>query len=88
MGHVLIGSSPPMPSDRHCCAARITRRAALRGVAGLLTGAIAGTLSAQARTPEIVQPRTAGREAYMERADAMRRRAIERALRHDEICGR
>lgn len=54
------------------------RRVALRCVTGLVVGAIAGPVSARDRAPEIVQPRTAGREGFMERAFEMRRRAIER----------
>jgi tRNA(Arg) A34 adenosine deaminase TadA len=51
---------------------------ALRCVTGLVVGALAGPVSARDRTPEIVQPRTAGHEGFMERAFEMRRRAIER----------
>ena len=51
---------------------------ALRCVTGLVVGALAGPVSARDRTPAIVQPRTAGRESFMERAFEMRRRAIER----------
>jgi tRNA(Arg) A34 adenosine deaminase TadA len=54
------------------------RRVALRCVTGLVIGAIAGPVSARDRASEIVQPRTAGREGFMERAFEMRRRAIER----------
>ena len=54
------------------------RRVTLRCITGLVVGAVAGPVSARDRTPEVVQPRTAGRESFMERAFEMRRRAIER----------
>jgi guanine deaminase len=60
-----------------------------------MAGAIAGPVSARDRAPEIVQPRTAGREGFMERAFEMRRRAIERGdqpygaiiVKGDQIVG-
>ncbi len=55
-----------------------TRRVALQCVTGLVVGAFVGPVSARDRAPEIVQPRTVGREGLMERAFEMRRRAIER----------
>ena len=67
-----------MHAQRHACEIDPRRRVALRCVAGLVAGAIAGPVSARDRTPEIVQPRTAGHEGFMERAFEMRRRAIER----------
>jgi tRNA(Arg) A34 adenosine deaminase TadA len=67
-----------MDTQRHSCEIDARRRVALRCVAGLMAGAIAGPVSASDRAPEIVQPRTAGREGFMERAFEMRRRAIER----------
>jgi tRNA(Arg) A34 adenosine deaminase TadA len=67
-----------MHSESHACEIDATRRVALRCVIGLMAGAIAAPVSARDRVPEIVQPRTAGREGYMERAFEMRRRAIER----------
>jgi tRNA(Arg) A34 adenosine deaminase TadA len=60
------------------CEIDATRRAALRCVTGLMAVGIAGSVSAQDRAPEIVQSRAAGREALMERAFEMRRRAIAR----------
>jgi len=65
-------------NSRHACEIDTGRRVALRYVTGLVVGALAGPVSARERTPEIVQPRTAGRESFMERAFEMRRRAIER----------
>jgi tRNA(Arg) A34 adenosine deaminase TadA len=56
----------------------------LRRLAGLVAGALATSTSRWAsgaephRAPDIVQPRTAGPEGFMERAYEMRRRAIER----------
>jgi tRNA(Arg) A34 adenosine deaminase TadA len=67
-----------MHTQRHACEIDARRRVALRCVTGLVVGAIAGPVSARDRTPEIVQPLTAGREGFMERAFEMRRRAIER----------
>ncbi len=60
------------------CEIDAARRAALRCVAGLVVGTFAGSVSARDRAPEIVQPRTAGRGGFMERAFEMRQRAIER----------
>lgn len=65
-------------SQRHACEIDARRRVALRCFTGLVVGALAGPVSARDRTPEIVQPRTAGHEGFMERAFEMRRRAIER----------
>jgi tRNA(Arg) A34 adenosine deaminase TadA len=70
--------SPVTHTQRHACEFDARRRVALRGVTGLVVGAIAGPVSARDSTSEIVQPRTAGREGFMERAFEMRRRAIER----------
>jgi len=67
-----------MHFERHACAIDTSRRIALRCVIGTMVAAIAAPLSARDRIPEIVQPRTAGRESFMERAFEMRRRAIER----------
>jgi tRNA(Arg) A34 adenosine deaminase TadA len=67
-----------MHTRRYTCEIDARRRVALRCVTGLVVEAIAGPVSARDRTPEIVQPRTAGREGFMERAFEMRRRAIER----------
>jgi len=57
---------------------RITRRAALGGAAGLVVTALAGSVAAQDRTRTIPPPDRPGREAFMERAFEMRRRAVER----------
>lgn len=57
---------------------RITRRAALGGAAGLVVTAVAGSVAAQDRPRPIPQPARPGREAFMERAFAMRRLAEER----------
>ena len=62
-----------MPAD-----SRITRRAALGGAAGLVVTALAGSVAAQDRTRTIPPPDRPGREAFMERAFEMRRRAVER----------
>jgi tRNA(Arg) A34 adenosine deaminase TadA len=53
----------------------VSRRALLGGAATL---AIAGPLAAQERPPAIVQPAGPGRDAFMERAFELRRRAVER----------
>lgn len=55
-----------------------TRRVALRCVCGLVVSALAVPASAGEQRPEIVQPRTPGRQGLMERAFEMRRLAIER----------
>ena len=60
-----------------CCGATAARRAALRRVAGLAIVALATPVAARAPVAEIVQPRSPGREAFMERAFEMRRRAVE-----------
>jgi tRNA(Arg) A34 adenosine deaminase TadA len=60
-----------------CCSATAARRAALRRVAGLAIVALATPVAARAPAAEIVQPRSPGREAFMERAFEMRRRAVE-----------
>ena len=66
-----------MHAHRHDCRIDTGRRVALRCVTGLLVGSIVGPAFARDRAPEIVQPQTAGREGYMERAFEMRRRAVE-----------
>ena len=65
-------------SGHHACAMDNKRRVALRSITGLVVGTFAGSVSARDLVPAIVQPRTAGREGFMERAFEMRRRAIER----------
>ena len=65
-------------SRRYACEIHDARRVALRWVTGLVAGSLAGSVPARDRAPEIVQPRTVGREGFMERAFEMRRRAIER----------
>ena len=55
-----------------------TRRVALRCVGGLVVSVLAVPASAREQWPEIVQPRTPGRQDLMERAFEMRRLAIER----------
>jgi len=60
-----------------CCGATAARRAALRRVAGLAIVALATPVAARAPAAEIAQPRSPGREAFMERAFEMRRRAVE-----------
>ena len=67
-----------MHAECHACEIDAKRRAALRGVTSLFVGSIAVPVSAREQAPEIVQPRMAGREGYMERAFEMRRRAVER----------
>jgi tRNA(Arg) A34 adenosine deaminase TadA len=54
------------------------RRAALRRIAGLAIVAVTMPVDARDTTPEIIQPRSPGHQAFMERAFEMRRRAIER----------
>jgi tRNA(Arg) A34 adenosine deaminase TadA len=60
-----------------CCSATAARRAALRRFAGLAIVALATPVAARAPAAEILQPRSPGREAFMERAFEMRRRAVE-----------
>ena len=67
-----------MHAQCRACEIDAMRRVALRRVTALIVGAIAGPVAARDRATEIVQPRTAGRESFMERAFEMRRRAIER----------
>jgi len=60
------------------CGIAATRRETLRRLASLMAVALATPVGARAATPEIVQPRSASRQGFMERAFEMRRRAIER----------
>jgi len=65
-------------SDRADRPSRVTRRVALSAAVGLTAGALARRADAQERPGAIVQPSHPGAEAFMERAFAMRRLAVER----------
>lgn len=79
----------PVPPAHHECRSVIelgicscgidtARRVALRRVLGVAAGVIATPAIGRDAAPEIVQPKTAGREGLMERAFDLRRRAVER----------